>query len=103
MERIVYLYRLKEGVKMADFWKWQLETDLPTTSKQPGVLAFQTYEVTGSGQGDRHYDVMEVVEAESYAAWLEVGKQPAMKKVAEEWPLYCDGQSVFEVRVKKIE
>ena len=101
MERIMYFYRLKEGVAMADFWRWSLETDQPITSRQPGVLRFETSEVTAFTNAK--YDVMEYIEAESYEAWNAVGKLPAMKKVASEWPLYGDGSSVIEVRLKKIE
>ena len=103
VERIIYFYRLKDGVTIGDFWKWSIEKDLPITSAQPGVQKFETFELTSSGEGAAHYDVMEYIEADSYDAWSKVGKLPAMKEIAEAWPLYGDADSVLEVRLKKIE
>jgi hypothetical protein len=102
MERIVALYRLKNGVSMAEYVKWSLETDQPITSTQPGVIQFDVYKVNASGEGSLKFDVMEDVLVESWEAWEQVAKQPAMKKVADEWPVYCDGTSVLLTRVEQI-
>ena len=62
LERIIYFYRLKEGVTIEDFRKWSIEKDLPITSAQPGVQRFETFQVTSSGEGESRYDVMEYIE-----------------------------------------
>jgi hypothetical protein len=103
MLQMVAFYRLKPSVSMEDYWKWSVETDQPITSAQPGVRKFEAYQTTHSGEGPHHYDVVEVIEVDSWEAWEQVAKLPAMKKVVDEWPLYCDGASVLLARLRKIE
>ncbi len=102
MERILAFYRLKDGVSMPEYVKWSLETDQPITSAQPGVIQFDVYKVNASGEGSLKFDVMEDILVDSWGAWEQVAKQPAMKKVVDEWPLYCDGASVLVTRVEQI-
>ena len=103
MLRIIALYRLKPSVSMDEYWKWSVETDQPITAAQPGVRKFEAYQVTHSGEGPHQYDVLEDIEVDSWEAWEKVAKMPAMQKVVDEWPLYCDGSSVLIARLQKIE
>lgn len=102
MERIIYLYRRKDGVSLEDARKWSLEVDLPRTSSQPGVRKFQVSEIVSSGKGKFEYHILEEIEADSYQAWMDAASRPAMKKVADEWPSYFDESSILEIRAARI-
>ena len=103
MEKIIALHRLKEGVTIEEYRKFSLQTDQPTTSNQPGIQRFEVYEVKASGEGPLHFDVMEIIEVDSWEAWEQVTKSAAMKKVMDDWPLYGDDTSILIVRADKIE
>lgn len=103
MDRIIALYRLKEGVTMEEYRKYSLEIDQPITSVQPGVRRFEVYAVTASGEGPLNFDIMENIEVDSWEAWQEVTKSEPMKKVVTNWPRYCDESSVLLIRGDKIQ
>ena len=51
--RIIALFNLKPGVKMADYEAWARAKDLPTVNGLPSIKSFQVFktkEVMGGGQ-----------------------------------------------------
>ena len=73
--------------------KWSKEVDQKTVPQQKGVLNFEVYVVKGSNKKDS-YQIMEVMEAESFELWQEILQTDVMKNVLKQWDQFADGSSV---------
>jgi hypothetical protein len=96
-------YELKDGVSREEYRKWSREVDQPAASAQPGVRNYEIYEVEGTEEGEPWADVVEVIEADSWDAWMAVDKAPDMAKPVEEFWAICKPESVKVLYGKKIE
>jgi hypothetical protein len=96
-------YDIKEGVSPDEYRKWSRERDQPMASKQPGILSYEIFEVAGAEDREPWADVMEVITAEDWDAWLAVDQAPEMKEVVQEFWDICDPDSVRVLYGHKIE
>jgi hypothetical protein len=94
MVRVFITYKLRRGVSRDHYRRWSREVDQAVASRQPGVLSYRVFEVSGSGKGDAPCDIVEEIEAESREAWEKVNEYPEMKPVVKEWLELCDPDSV---------
>ena len=77
--KVFISYDLALGVTKEQYTTWSKEVDQPLASRQPGVLAYEIYWIDGVGAGESPGQVMEVIEAESWAAWQKVNEYPEMQ------------------------
>jgi hypothetical protein len=92
--RVFITYKLNDGVTRDWYREWSRTVDQPMASKQPGVLSYEIYEIDGAGTGDPPYDIVEVIEAESWEAWQAVNDRPEMKEAVEQFFQVADRSSV---------
>ena len=85
MVKVFITYKLNDDVTREQYREWSRTVDQPLASRQPGVLEYEIYEIEGAGSGEPPYDVVEVIEAESWAAWQAVNEQPEMKEAVEQF------------------
>ena len=102
MARVFIMYRLRRGVSREQYRRWSREVDQVVASRQPGVLSYRVFEVTGSGKGDAPCDILEDIEVESREAWEKVNDYPEMKPVVKEWLELCDPDSVSVLYVEAV-
>ena len=76
-------YQLEPGVTMEEFREFSKEVDQPIASVQPGVIEYEHFEIEGADEGKPDVDIVEVIVAESWDAWLEVDNRPEMKPIFE--------------------
>jgi hypothetical protein len=100
MEKIIMMYRLKDGVEMADYKRWSLEVDQKTTPYQPGVKSFHVYEI-GKVEGGSAYQILEDIDVDKAGDYPP--KTEAMNRVVAEWGNYCDASSVITIHGQRIE
>lgn len=103
MVKVFITYRLNEDVTREQYREWSRTVDQPLASRQPGVLTYEIYEIAGAGSGDPPYDIVEVIEAESWAAWQAVNDQPEMKEAVEQFFQIAKRGSVSVTYGEKIE
>ena len=96
-------YEIKDGVSREEYRKWSREVDQPAASRQPGILSYEIFEVEGSEEGKPWADVVEVIEAESWEAWLAVDQAPDMKEPVEQFWNICKRDSVKTLYGAKID
>src|SRR3989337_86851 len=93
--KVIISYRLREGRTREEYYKWSRELDQPVASRQPGVLGYEIYDITGSGTDEEPWcDIIEVIEAESWEAWAKVNSYEEMHPVVESWRKLCIPESV---------
>ena len=85
MVKVFITYTLNDGVTREQYREWSRSVDQPLASKQPGVLEYEIYEIEGAGSGERPYDIVEVIEAESWEAWQAVNDLPEMKDAVQQF------------------
>lgn len=103
MVKVFITYTLNEDVTREQYRKWSRTIDQPLASRQPGVVKYEIYEIEGAGSGEPPYDVIEVIEAESWEAWQAVNDQPEMKEAVEQFFQIAKRGSVSVTYGKKIE
>ena len=103
MVKVFITYRLNDDVTREHYRQWSREVDQPLASKQPGVLKYEIYEVTGAGTGEAGFDVIEVIEAESREAWEAVNERPEMKDAVEQFFAIAKRGSVQVVYADRVD
>ncbi|HZQ03065.1 MAG TPA: hypothetical protein VFA88_03505 [Gaiellaceae bacterium] len=103
MVKVFITYRLNEEVTREQYRRWSREVDQPLASKQPGVLKYEIYEVTGAGTGEPGFDVIEVIEAESREAWEAVNERPEMKEAVAQFFAIAERGSVQVVYADRVD
>jgi hypothetical protein len=96
-------YRIRDGVSREEYRKWSRERDQPTASRQPGVRKYDIYEIEGTDEGEPWTDIVEVIEADSWEAWLAVDELPEMKDAYQEFVDISQPDSVTNIYGRKIE
>ena len=96
------MYKLKPGANIEDFRKFSREIDHKVTPRQKGVRSFDTFVITGADKGQPPYQIIDVLEVESYDQWLKVSASDAMKPVFEQWNKLADESSVLTIYGEKI-
>jgi len=96
MQRIVYLYNLKEGVTLQDYKEFS-DLDQAITVKQPGVLKFDLLKIKGSNKDTAPYQIMEVIDVESFDQWMKVQQSSPIAPLIEGFKKYVDESSVLMV------
>jgi len=96
-------YTLNDDVTREQYRQWSRAIDQPMASRQPGVLKYEIYEIEGAGSDERPYDIIEVIEAESWEAWKAVNDQPEMKEAVEQFFQIAKRGSVLVTYGRKIE
>ena len=82
--RLIALFNLKPGVKVADYEAWARSTDLPTVNKLGSVSAFRVFKTTGllGAEGKAPYDYVETIDIKNMDGfWNDVGSQ-VMQEIA---------------------
>jgi len=96
-------YKIKEGVSREEYRRWSRESDQPAASSQPGIRSYEIYEVQSPEEGESPADIVEVIVADSWEAWLAVDQAPEMKEVVEQFWQICQPDSVRELYGQRIE
>lgn len=96
MQKIVYLYTLRKGVSIQDYEHFS-DLDQAITPKQPGVLKFEVLEIKGSNKDPVPYQIMEVIDVESFAQWRKVQQSPAMAPLGDGFKKCVEESSVSMV------
>ena len=102
MQRVLIMYNLKPGINIEEYKKWSREVDQTTTPFQPGVWRFEVFEIKGSNKEKAPFQIVEVVEVESYSQWEKAVAGEGMKKVVQDWAKFGDESSLFVVYGDKI-
>jgi hypothetical protein len=97
------LYRLKQGVNLDAYRKFSIEIDQPITRAQPGVERFEVIALTGSRNTPRPFDICEIVQAESWQRWREIGASEPMKPVQDGFKQLADETSLTVVWGERID
>jgi hypothetical protein len=82
--RLIALFNLKPGVKVADYEAWARSTDLPTVNRLGSVSSFRVFKTTGllGAQGPAPYAYVETIDiADMDGFWNDVGS-PLMQEIA---------------------
>jgi hypothetical protein len=101
--KVFITYKVKPSVTREQYRQWSREVDQPLASRQPGVLAYEIYEIEGVGTGEDFCDVVEVIEAESWEAWQAVNDRPEMKEAVAQFFEIAERDSIRVVYGTKIE
>ncbi|WP_146607327.1 MULTISPECIES: antibiotic biosynthesis monooxygenase family protein [Spongiactinospora] len=102
MQKIYVLYKLKPGVSPEEYIEWSKTVDQAITSKQKGVQSFRVFLLDGARGKESPWDVVEDIEADSWDAWEEVLKQPAMEAVVEGFRKYAERDSSIAIYGREI-
>ena len=94
MQKIVNLFKLKPGISVEEYMKWSREVDQKTVRQQKGVSKFEVFVVKGSNTNEP-YQILEVMEAESFEVWQKILETDVMKNVLKQWDKLADGSSVI--------
>jgi hypothetical protein len=82
--RLIALFNLKPGVKMADYEAWARGTDLPSVNRLGSVSSFRVFKTTGllGGEGPAPYSYAEIIDIEDMDGfWNDIGS-PVMQEIA---------------------
>jgi hypothetical protein len=103
MVKVFITYNLNDDVTREQYRQWSRTVDQPMASRQPGVLKYEIYEIEGAGSGESPYDIIEVIDAESWEAWQAVNDQPEMKEAVEQFFQIAKRGSISVTYGQKIE
>lgn len=82
--RLIALFNLKPGVKVADYEAWARRVDLPTVNRLGSVSSFRVFKTTGmlGAQGAAPYAYVETIDIDDMDGfWNDVGS-PVMAEIA---------------------
>ncbi|MCL5772740.1 MAG: hypothetical protein M1479_10815 [Actinobacteria bacterium] len=95
----IYLYNLKKGISINEYKKWSIERDQKIVNSFEGIKSFEVYINKGP---DKRWDVFEILQAESWERWVEIGKSPEMNELKEEHKELVDRDSIIKFYGEKI-
>jgi hypothetical protein len=99
--RLIALFNLKPGVKVADYEAWARSVDLPTVNNLPSIRKFEvfkTVEVMGSDEKPP-YRYIEIIDVRDMGQFGQDVATPVMKAVAKDFTGMAD---VTFLTMKKI-
>jgi hypothetical protein len=96
--RIVLLYRLRDGVDPEEYECWLREVERPLVARLDGIAAYSVTRLHGSPEETQlPYDYLEVLEVESPDAYrASVGADPQAAAFLEEWERRAAGYVLVE-------
>ena len=100
MITIIATYKLKKGVNMEDFIEFIKTKDIPLLNSFKEIDDFTVHLVEGP---NKDVDIFEVVKADSWKSWEKLSDKAEMKKHAQLWSTFGDGDTVKIYYGKKIE
>jgi hypothetical protein len=106
MEKILVLYKLREGITRDQFAKWSREVDQHAALQQGPCIRFELYAVKATPEVPRKasdalldaFDIIEDIEVEGWDEWERALETDAMKAVLEQFHEHVDESSVLVVR-----
>ncbi len=92
--RIIALFNLKPGVKIADYEKWARAVDLPTVNGLPSIRKFEVFKSKGLLGSDQRppYGYIEIIDIRDMGQFGQDVATPVMQKVASEFQGMADVQ-----------
>jgi hypothetical protein len=102
METLFVLFKLKPGVSMEDYRQFSQRVDQKATTSCPDVFQFRVHEVKVVARGEQQYQVAEMIDVESYAAWRRFWDGEDMRAVRTEWGKLCDADSMLLLCTERI-
>src|SRR5581483_2227954 len=103
MPKAFVMYRLKPGATIEQYREFSKKLDQQVTPNQPHVQRFEVFEIKGAEKGEAPYQIMEVVEVDSFDGWLQTVAGEGMKKVLEGWNEVGDAASIVHIWGERIE
>jgi len=100
MTRILAMYNLKEGVTFREYRDWSIRVDLPVCRKQKEMRQINVYKAERPDGERVPFEIIELVEVESWDAWTRACGVGEMKNTLDEWGNYADGESLVMVELK---
>jgi hypothetical protein len=102
--KVFTMHKLKKGVIMEDYKKWSREVDQKITLAQASIRKFEVYEIKGSEEETSPFDIVEVIEVESWETLKKIENSEKMKRfLAEEWmKKWVDKNSLVNIYGRKI-
>jgi hypothetical protein len=99
--RIIALFNLKPGVKVADYEAWARAVDLPTVNGLPSIKKFEVFKSTGllGSEAAPPYRYIEIIDVRDMGQFGEDVATPVMQAVAKDFGGLAD---VTFITTKKI-
>jgi len=99
--RIIALFNLKPGVKVADYEAWARAVDLPTVNGLPSIKKFEVFKSTGllGSEAAAPYRYIEIIDVRDMGQFGQDVATPLMKAVAKDFGGMAD---VTFITTKKI-
>ena len=105
MEQFFTLFRLKDGVDLEEFRKWNIEVEKRVFWPHPVFESFEVFEIEGQEGNDGvqlPFDMVESIVVTSQEEWKDSMKDETIKEVVEEWSTYVDAGSALTLFVRKV-
>jgi len=106
MEQFFTFFRLKDGVDLEEFRKWNKEVEKRVFRPHPVFESFEVFEIEGQeggGSEELSFDMVESIVVTSMEEWKDSMKDEAIEGVVEEWSIYADASSALTVFVRKVQ
>lgn len=102
-QKIFFFFRFKEGADREKYKDFSNNIDKPFIMSLPYVSEFDVYVIDNVKKGEFDFDVIEVMETDSWEAWNENYKLPEGERIfALQTEKFCDFGSLTRVLVTKI-
>lgn len=90
--RIIAVFNLKPGVKVADYEAWARSVDLPTVNGLPSIRKFEVFKTTGLIGSDAKppYRYVEIIDVRDMGQFGEDVASAVMQKVATDFAGMAD-------------
>ena len=98
MTTLIVFFKLKPGIKAADYERWAATKDLPTVRKLDNCERFDVYRGNGvlGSDASAPYDYVEIIDVTDLAAFRRETASETMRQVAAEFREFAD-KPVFVV------
>ncbi len=90
-ERLLFIYRLKQGVDRTEFEHWLRTEDIPAVRQRPTVLRCESIRIDAVlAGGDSPASYIDILEVTDVAEDQRLAGGPAGERLAEAWLAYVD-------------
>ena len=90
----ILAYNLKKDVTKEQYYNFSQKLDQPKTPTIRGVRSFKPVEIKGSDQDELPYQIVEVIDVESWERWQEIMESSEFKDVVDGWLEVADVDSL---------
>ena len=94
MTIVLVAYNLKKDVTKEEYYNFSQKLDQPKTPNIRGVRSFKPVEIKGSDQDELPYQIVEVIDVESWERWQEIMESSEFKDVVDGWLEVADVDSL---------